>query len=59
MDHEKRMAVVQEAESILLDELPMMPIYFYTRNYLVDTRLKNWYNTPTDMRPLKYVYFED
>lgn len=59
MDHEKRMAVVQEAESILLDELPIMPIYFYTRNYMVDTRLKNWHNTPTDMRALKYMYFEE
>lgn len=59
MDHEKRMAVVQEAEAILLDELPMMPIYFYTRNYMVDTRLKNWYDTPTDMRALKYMYFEE
>ncbi|MDA1067615.1 MAG: peptide ABC transporter substrate-binding protein [Verrucomicrobia bacterium] len=55
----ERMKIIQEAEAILLDELPVMPIYFYTRNYLVDPRLKNWPDTPTDMRELKYMYFEE
>lgn len=59
MDPGQRMRVAREAESILLDELPMMPIYFYTRNYLVDTRLKNWRDTPTDMQALKAMYFEE
>lgn len=59
MNPSERITVAQEAEAILVNELPVIPIYFYTRNYLVDTRLKNWHNTPTDFQGLKNMYFEE
>ena len=57
MDPDERIKVAQEAEAILINELPVIPIYFYTRNYMVDTRLKNWHSTPTDFQGLKPMYF--
>ncbi len=59
MDNNERIRLIQEAEAILLDEMPIAPIYFYTRNYLVDPRVKNWYTNAIDMRPLKFVYLEE
>ncbi len=37
-----------EAEKILLKEAPIMPIYFYKRVYLKDSRVKNWHTNLLD-----------
>jgi oligopeptide transport system substrate-binding protein len=58
-DEETRMKLMLEAEEILLAELPVLPIYWYTRVYLQDPRLKNWNPKLLDNRPYKYLYFED
>lgn len=58
MDPDKRLQTVQRAESLLLDEMPVIPVYFYSRSYLVDTRVKNWFDIPFDTRSLKPVYLE-
>ena len=50
-----RVRLMREAETILLTELPIMPIYFYTRVYLKDPRIKGWNPTATDNHPYKYV----
>ena len=52
---QKRFKHFSKAESILLDELPCMPIYVYTRNYLRATDLKGWYPNIEDIHPVKYV----
>lgn len=46
-----------EAERILLDELPVMPIYWYTRVYLHDPRVQGWAPKLLDNRPYKHVFF--
>ena len=56
-DQEKRFEYFQQAEKLLLEEAPIMPIYFYTSTYLKDPRLKNWNATILDHQPYKYVYF--
>ena len=58
MDPKLRIKTIQQAEAILLEEMPMAPIYHYSRNYLVDTRVRNWYGNVIDSRPLKLVYLE-
>lgn len=36
-DQEKRYKLLHQAEKILLDEMPFMPVYFYKNNYLTNT----------------------
>jgi len=59
VDTEKRYAVFQEAEKLLLEESPIMPIYYYMSTYLLDHRIKGWYPNLLDHHPYKYVYFEE
>jgi oligopeptide transport system substrate-binding protein len=59
IDTEERYAIMQEAEKILLDELPIMPIYYYMTTYLLDRRVKGWYPNLLDHHPYKYVYLEE
>lgn len=37
-----RNALYQQAESVLLAEMPLIPVYFNSQNYLLNPRLKNW-----------------
>jgi oligopeptide transport system substrate-binding protein len=39
-DTAKRLALLKEAENLLLDELPVLPIYWYTRSILVRPEVK-------------------
>ncbi len=57
-DKQKRIALLQKAEAILLDELPLLPIYYYTRVYLLNPAVKNWHPNYQDHHPFKYVYLE-
>ncbi len=50
-----RYAVYQKMEKILLDEMPALPLFFYTRARLISPRVRGWVNTPIDNCPWKYV----
>lgn len=54
-DPAARLAKLHEAETILLDELPILPIYWYTRVYLLHPDVKNWHPLLLDNHPYKYV----
>ncbi len=54
----ERYELLQKAEAILLDELPLIPIYFYTRVYLLHPSVQNWHPTYLDHHPFKHVYLE-
>jgi oligopeptide transport system substrate-binding protein len=56
-DEETHFALLQEAEALLLEDLPIIPLYWYTRIYLKDPRLKGWEPKLLDNHPLKYVSF--
>lgn len=58
LSNEERFEHFQKAEAILLDELPILPIYHYTSAYLLDPSIKNWNPTLLDHQPYKYVYLE-
>jgi len=58
-DPAARLAVFQKAESVLLDELPILPIYFYTSKFLIQPSVKGWYPTILNQHPYKYVYLEE
>ena len=62
-DHNQRNQIFQKAESLLLEELPILPIYIYTKTNLVSQKIrmiqKNgelspWTSNPSDRIQLKY-----
>ena len=55
---EARAAIFQKAEELLLDEMPVLPIYFYTARYLIDPSVREWNETILNHHPYKYVYLE-
>lgn len=56
---EEHIDALMRAEEILMTELPIAPLYFYTRIFLKDPRLGGWYPKLLDNRPYKYLYFVD
>ncbi len=55
---EERYRYFQEAEAILVDEVPIIPFYTYSRNRLVHPSVKNWHNNILDRWSYKDVYLE-
>lgn len=56
---QRRLAILREAETVLLEELPIAPIYWYTRVYMIDPRVQGWVSAPLDNRPYKHLSFKD
>ena len=54
-DRQKRFKLFEEAEAILLDEMPVIPIYHYTSKYLANPKVKGWYPTILNHHPYKHV----
>jgi oligopeptide transport system substrate-binding protein len=55
---EARLERFQQAEEILLAEAPILPIYIYTRIYLLNQGVKGWNPTYLDHHPYKHLYLE-
>jgi oligopeptide transport system substrate-binding protein len=55
---QQRLEVFQKAEALLMDEMPIIPIYFYTRIYLQRPEVKGWYSNILDNHPYKYMSLE-
>lgn len=55
---EERYEYFQEAEQLLVDEVPILPIYNYTTNYLLSEDVKGYYPNTMDYHPYKYLYLE-
>ena len=58
-DPASRMKIFQQAEGILVDEVPLMPIYFYTRVNLRRPNVEGWYNNLLDIHSAKGVRLKD
>ncbi|MDE0155170.1 MAG: peptide ABC transporter substrate-binding protein [Gammaproteobacteria bacterium] len=54
-DPERRFALFQQAEAILMTELPIMPIYTYMSKSLVSPDVHGWYPNILDIHPYKYI----
>lgn len=55
---EDRFETLQQAETILLDEVPLIPLYNYTTNNLVSTQLKGYHQNILDYYSYKHLYLE-
>ncbi len=53
-----RSAALAEAETLLLAEAPIIPLYHYTNFYLVHPAVRGWSGNPLDRRPLKHLWLE-
>ena len=52
MDRAKRVEAMHKAEQILMQDLPVLPLYFYSTPYMQSARVKGIY-----MSPRKWVFF--
>lgn len=57
-DPSKRLELLHEAEMIVVDELPIIPIFFYNRIYRIDSAVKNWGPKLSDNRNYKYIFLQ-
>ncbi len=51
-DHRRRFEILTEAERIVLDELPLLPIYSYHSKNMVKPHVRGFYNNARDDHPL-------
>lgn len=59
IDREERYGYFQQAEEVLAEEVPIIPIYTYTRVYLLRPEVKGWYPNILDHHPYQYVYLDE
>ena len=57
-DQARRFALFKQAEHLLLDQLPIIPIYFFTNDFLVHPSVKGWYPNILNIHPYSFVYLE-
>ncbi|MGR3309600.1 MAG: peptide ABC transporter substrate-binding protein [Candidatus Brocadiales bacterium] len=55
----KRMEIFREAERILLEEAPILPLYHYVSYNMFRPHVKGIYPNVLDIHPLKYVRIEN
>ncbi len=54
-DQAKRMKLLQDAEQIFVDELPVIPIYFYTSLNMVKNDVDGFFPTVLDKHPIQLL----
>jgi oligopeptide transport system substrate-binding protein len=54
----RRFDILHEAERLFLSEPAVVCIYWYTRVYLLDPSVKNWYPLALDLHNFKYIDLE-
>ncbi|WP_338449047.1 peptide ABC transporter substrate-binding protein [Niallia oryzisoli] len=57
-DPEKRQDLLKQAEEIFMDEMPVIPIYFYTNNWVQDENLKEVAVSGLGDVQFKWAHFE-
>jgi oligopeptide transport system substrate-binding protein len=58
-DATARNTLLQQAEALLLDAAPFVPLYHYTHVFLLQPSVKGWHPTLLDHHPYKHVYLEN
>jgi oligopeptide transport system substrate-binding protein len=50
-EFQKRKQLMREAEKILIDDMPILPLYFYVTRSLVSKRIVGWNNNISNVHP--------
>jgi len=57
-NQEERYKLLNKAEGILIDNMPVIPLYTYVRNYQLSSDVKNWNPNILDHHHPKFIYLE-
>ncbi len=57
-DPTTRYQLLSQAEGILMEEMPVIPLYFLNRTYLLDPQVKGWSANLLDRRPWSVISFD-
>ena len=57
-DEDERMEKMQRMEEILTDEMPILPVYYYTNQYLMDPSVQGWVDNLLALGPFDQVWLE-
>ena len=55
IDITKRAELMQKAERILLADQPIIPIYHYTTQHLINKNIKGWADNVMDIHPSRFL----
>jgi oligopeptide transport system substrate-binding protein len=58
IDEARRLEILHEAEQILLDEVPIVPIYFYVSKNMVKPYVRGFYNNLQDLHPVDRMWID-
>lgn len=58
-DEKKRFRLFHQAERILMDELPIIPIYYYVDKNMVKKNVRGFYRNPLDQHPLSEIWIDE
>jgi oligopeptide transport system substrate-binding protein len=58
VSQEERFEHFRAAEAILLDQMPILPLYHFNRNYLLQTSVRGWQDNLLDVHPLNDVWLD-
>ncbi|HBM16937.1 MAG TPA: peptide ABC transporter substrate-binding protein [Lentisphaeria bacterium] len=58
-DQATRYDYFNEAEKLLMDQMPVMPLYYYTSMALISPDVKGWHPNILDHHPYKYMSLSD
>ena len=58
VDQEKRMHLLEKSERLLMDEQPIIPVYFYVSRNMVRPWVRGFYNTLQDTHPIRDIWID-
>ena len=53
-DRKERMTAMHKAEDLIMSDLPIAPLYFYSDMYLIKDYLKGFYGSPLGFKYFMY-----
>ena len=54
-DKTQRMSLMHQAEEILMQDMPLAPVYFTTDQYLLKSYIKGFFTSPQGIKYFMYV----
>jgi oligopeptide transport system substrate-binding protein len=57
-DTAHRNELFEQANRLLAEEMPVLPLYYYSDLNLVHTSVQGWYDNAMHYHPLKHVYLQ-